>query len=51
MSNKRIFYNIDSLNMYLMQYANQNLFENENQTKLFENVFEKISIFEFEFER
>jgi hypothetical protein len=27
------------------------LFENENQTKLFENVFEKISIFEFEFER
>lgn len=41
MSNKRIFYNIDSLNMYLMQYANENLFENEKQTKFFEMFLQK----------
>jgi hypothetical protein len=35
------FYNIDSLHVYLMQYVNRNLFENEKQTQLFQMLLEK----------
>ncbi len=38
---KRLIHNIDSLNIYLMQYANQNLLENEKCTQLIQMFWEK----------
>jgi hypothetical protein len=38
---KRLFHNIDSLNIYLMQYANQILLENEKCTQLTQMFWEK----------
>ncbi len=36
-----LFYNIHSLHVYLTEYVNWNLFENEKQTQLFQNILEK----------
>ncbi len=38
---KGFLHNVESLQTYLIQYANQNLFENEKQTQLFQMFLEK----------
>jgi len=38
---KEFLHNVESLQTYFIQYANQNLFENEKQTQLFQMFVEK----------
>jgi hypothetical protein len=44
-------HNVELLQTYLIQYENQNLFENEKQTQLFQIFFKKISKFKFKYEQ
>jgi hypothetical protein len=42
-SNKGFLHNVESLKTYLIQYANQNLFENEKHIQHFQMFSEKYS--------
>jgi hypothetical protein len=44
-------YNVELLQTYLIQYANQNLFENEKQTQLAQKHFKKYPYSYFKYEQ